>query len=74
MAARKEAVMNNIRNELALANAQQLMNVCSIPLDSSYGRAKGHDQTTNEKCFEKCVLKPSGSLTRSEEVGILPKS
>lgn len=28
MAARKDAVMNNIRNEMALANAQQLMNVC----------------------------------------------
>ena len=28
MAARKEAVMNNIRSEMALVNAQQLMNVC----------------------------------------------
>lgn len=27
MAARKEAVMNNIRSEMALVNAQQLMNV-----------------------------------------------
>jgi len=28
MAARKDAVMQNIRQELALANAQELMNVC----------------------------------------------
>lgn len=27
MTARKEAVMNNVRQELALANAQELMNV-----------------------------------------------
>ncbi|KAI0059177.1 hypothetical protein BV25DRAFT_1829217 [Artomyces pyxidatus] len=48
-AARKEAVMNSIRGELALANAQELIN------------------KTNDKCFAKCVTKPSTSLSSSEE-------
>jgi len=48
-AARKEAVMNNVRTELALANAQELIN------------------KTNEKCFAKCITKPSTQLSSSEE-------
>ncbi|ETW82940.1 mitochondrial import inner membrane translocase, partial [Heterobasidion irregulare TC 32-1] len=48
-AARKEAVMASVRNELALVNAQELMN------------------KANEKCFAKCVTKPSTSLSGSEE-------
>nr|GAT60904.1 predicted protein [Mycena chlorophos] len=47
--ARKEAIMDNVRNELALANAQQLMN------------------SANERCFKACVLKPSTSLSNSEQ-------
>ncbi|KAF8501440.1 Tim10/DDP family zinc finger-domain-containing protein [Russula emetica] len=46
---RKEAVMSSVRNELALANAQELIN------------------KTNDKCFAKCVTKPSTSLSSSEE-------
>lgn len=49
MAARKDAVIKSIRSEMALANAQELMN------------------KTNEKCFAKCVTKPSTSLSGSEE-------
>ncbi|KAH9941357.1 Tim10/DDP family zinc finger-domain-containing protein [Amylocystis lapponica] len=49
MAARKEAVMNSVRNEIALTNAQELMN------------------KANEKCFYKCITKPSTSLSGSEE-------
>jgi len=49
MAARKEAVMNSVRSEIALANAQELMN------------------KTNEKCFLKCVTKPSTSLSSAEQ-------
>ncbi|KAI0048980.1 hypothetical protein FA95DRAFT_1604790 [Auriscalpium vulgare] len=47
--ARKEAVMTQIRNELALASAQELIN------------------KTNDKCFAKCVTKPSTALSGSEE-------
>ncbi|KAI0297282.1 Tim10/DDP family zinc finger-domain-containing protein [Multifurca ochricompacta] len=47
--ARKEAVMTSVRNELALANAQELIN------------------KTNDKCYAKCVTKPSTSLSGSEE-------
>jgi len=49
MEARKEAFKQSLRSELALANAQQLIN------------------TTNEKCYAKCVTKPSSSLSSSEE-------
>ncbi|KJA23017.1 hypothetical protein HYPSUDRAFT_87122 [Hypholoma sublateritium FD-334 SS-4] len=49
MAARKEAMMNAVRQEMAIQNAQELMN------------------KANERCFAKCVTKPSGSLTSSEE-------
>ncbi|TDL25457.1 hypothetical protein BD410DRAFT_784446 [Rickenella mellea] len=47
--ARKEALMNQVRSELALTNAQELIN------------------KMNEKCFLKCVTKPSTSLSSSEE-------
>jgi len=49
MSSRKEAVMNSVRGEMALLNAQELMN------------------KSNEKCFAKCVTKPSTSLSGSEE-------
>ncbi|KAF5382062.1 hypothetical protein D9615_004224 [Tricholomella constricta] len=49
MNAAKEAVMNNVRQELAVANAQELMNKAS------------------ERCFAKCVTKPGGSLSSSEQ-------
>jgi hypothetical protein len=42
--ARKEAVMASVRNELALANAQELMNVrffaCLLPFDLSITKKK----------------------------------
>jgi len=41
--------MNSVRGEMALLNAQELMN------------------KSNEKCFAKCVTKPSTSLSGSEE-------
>ncbi|KAG8908333.1 protein translocase subunit [Tulasnella sp. 403] len=47
--AKKELVKEQIRREIAVANAQELV-------------SKIH---TN--CFEKCVTKPSGSLSSSEE-------
>ncbi|KAI0077260.1 hypothetical protein K474DRAFT_1643507 [Panus rudis PR-1116 ss-1] len=49
MAARKEAVMNSVKTEIALLNAQELMNKSS------------------EKCFLKCITKPSTSLSSSEQ-------
>ncbi|KAI5121239.1 hypothetical protein M0805_007246 [Coniferiporia weirii] len=47
--ARKERLMAQIRNELAINGAQELIN------------------KINEKCFYKCVTKPSTSLSGSEE-------
>ncbi|KAF8581086.1 hypothetical protein K439DRAFT_1393112, partial [Ramaria rubella] len=47
--ARKQEVMTQVKQELALANAQELMN------------------KMNEKCFGKCITKPSSSLSGSEE-------
>ena len=49
MASRKEQVMQSVRSELALANAQELMN------------------SANKACFQKCITKPGGSLSSSEE-------
>jgi len=46
---RKMQMMNSVRSEIALANAQELIN------------------KTNEKCFAKCVTKPSTILSGSEE-------
>ncbi|KIM84392.1 hypothetical protein PILCRDRAFT_818752 [Piloderma croceum F 1598] len=46
---RKQQVMQNVRSEIMLANAQELLN------------------KTNEKCFVKCVPKPSTSLSNSEQ-------
>ena len=48
---RKREVMAQVKQEMALANAQELMN------------------KMNEKCFGKCITKPSSSLSTSEEVG-----
>ncbi|CAE6532397.1 unnamed protein product [Rhizoctonia solani] len=48
-ASRKQQIMDGLRNEMALANAQELIN------------------KINEKCFAKCVTKPSTSLGSSEE-------
>ncbi|TFY59423.1 hypothetical protein EVJ58_g5783 [Rhodofomes roseus] len=49
MASRRQAFMETYRQEMALTNAQELMNKC------------------NEKCFAKCVTKPGGSLSGSEQ-------
>ncbi|KAG9101007.1 hypothetical protein FS749_011090 [Ceratobasidium sp. UAMH 11750] len=46
---RKQQLMDGLRNEMALANAQELIN------------------KINEKCFAKCITKPSTSLGSSEE-------
>ncbi|KAF9132468.1 Tim10/DDP family zinc finger-domain-containing protein [Linnemannia elongata] len=49
MEAKKQQVMDQVRSELALANAQELIN------------------KINEKCFARCVTKPSTSLGGSEQ-------
>ncbi|KAF9917191.1 hypothetical protein BX616_001671 [Lobosporangium transversale] len=49
MDAKKQQVMDQVRSELALANAQELIN------------------KINEKCFARCVLKPSTKLDNSEQ-------
>jgi hypothetical protein len=66
--------MSSVRNELALANAQELINVrvLFLPIPAHHSRAKHITceltQKTNDKCFAKCVTKPSTSLSSSEEV------
>ncbi|ORY34722.1 putative mitochondrial import inner membrane translocase subunit tim13 [Naematelia encephala] len=49
MQQRKEQMKMQIQQELAVANAQQLIN------------------KINENCFEKCITRPSTSLSSSEE-------
>ena len=69
MQARKEKLMAQIKNELAINGAQELINVrnCQalLPLPTTHSLF----QKINEKCFYKCVTKPSTSLSGSEEVG-----
>ncbi|KAI0029757.1 Tim10/DDP family zinc finger-domain-containing protein [Vararia minispora EC-137] len=50
METRKQMVMDQIRSELAMAGAQELI------------------QKINDKCFQKCITKPSTSLSNSEQV------
>ena len=76
--------MSSVRNELALANAQELINVRGIPSPCimpsqliAYCGARSTSpptlfltQKTNDKCYAKCITKPSTSLSSSEEVRI----
>jgi len=70
MAARKEAMMNSVRSELALANAQELMNVCEREIMGTCVLTGCYLQKTNEKCFLKCIAKPGASLSSSEQARI----
>lgn len=58
--------MDSIRGEIALANAQELMNVRAFVIPRA--AADQLLQKANEKCFQKCIAKPGTSLSRSEEV------
>jgi len=49
LTAKKNAIMDQVKQELAMANAQELVN------------------KMNEACYTKCILKPSTSLSSSEE-------
>ncbi|CEP16810.1 hypothetical protein [Parasitella parasitica] len=51
---KKQEVMDQVRSELALANAQELIN----PYDM---------QKINEKCYLKCVPKPGARLESGEQ-------
>jgi import inner membrane translocase subunit TIM13 len=67
MAAKKDAVMNAVRQEIALANAQELMNVrgsSGLPV-SGFNQCI---QKASDRCFLKCVTKPGTSLSSSEQV------
>jgi hypothetical protein len=63
-----ERLMNNVRAEMALANAQELMNVWTRHASVTSALAHVLLQKTNEKCFAKCVTKPGTSLSGSEQV------
>jgi hypothetical protein len=69
--------MSSVRNELALANAQELINVrgtTTFPspriVPNNINVAFHLTQKTNDKCYTKCVTKPSTSLSSSEEVRV----
>jgi import inner membrane translocase subunit TIM13 len=67
MAARKEAVMTAVRNEIALTNAQQLMNVNLFRFHKP-PHALISTQSANERCYKACITKPGTSLSSSEQV------
>jgi len=63
--------MKSVRSELALANAQELINVRNAIL-TRLTRTYIHVcfccvKKTNEKCFLKCIAKPGTSLSSSEQ-------
>ncbi|KAF8905001.1 Tim10/DDP family zinc finger-domain-containing protein [Gymnopilus junonius] len=56
MAARKEAVMNNVRQELALANAQELMNKASERCFAKCVTKPGDSLSSSEQtCLSRCL-------------------
>ena len=61
--------MDSIRGEVALANAQELMNV-RPKLIAAVRMVDRPEQKANDKCFAKCITKPGTSLSYSEEVCI----
>ena len=65
MADPKRQVMDQIKQQLALANAKMLLEVYR----SSFIFPAGTDklpQKINEHCFERCVPKPGNSLSTKE--------
>lgn len=68
METRKKAVMDSVKSEIALANAQELMNVSPLRSPSLREGTEERPQKANEKCFQKCISKPGTSLSRSDEV------
>jgi import inner membrane translocase subunit TIM13 len=62
----KAAVMNQVRQEAAMTNARQLIEVRpSFPPSNSVPHADS-EQKVNEHCFDKCVPKPGSSLSSGE--------
>ena len=60
---RLEQIKVEVSNQLALANAQELVNVrCA-----TRGVTADNSQTLTNKCYKACVTKPSTSLSSSEE-------
>jgi import inner membrane translocase subunit TIM13 len=68
MVARKEAIINNVKQELAVANAQELMNVNTLGCHTRCVVLHLLPQKAGERCFAKCVTKPGDSLSNSEQV------
>jgi import inner membrane translocase subunit TIM13 len=61
----KAAVMNQVRQEAALTNARQLIEVYLLDPCLVYSFSN-NKQKINEHCFEKCVPKPGSSLSSVE--------
>ncbi|KAF8650988.1 hypothetical protein AX16_004974 [Volvariella volvacea WC 439] len=56
MAARKEAVMNSVRNEIALANVQELMNKAGEKCFAKCVTKPGTSLSTSEEtCLSRCM-------------------
>jgi import inner membrane translocase subunit TIM13 len=61
----KAAVMNQVRQEAAMTNARQLIEVWILP-EMLRHFLLSSNQKVNEHCFEKCVPKPGSSLSSGE--------
>lgn len=82
-AAQKDQLMTEVKQQMAVANAQELLTVCALAISRSRIQlficsstkcfiqfVSHHLQKITEKCFKKCVGKPGTSLGNSEQVNI----
>ena len=65
----KTQVMNEVRQQIAIANARQLISVSYLAIKFSFQANVDIDspQKVNELCFEKCIPTPGTSLSKREE-------
>lgn len=72
-AARKQAIMDEVQQQLQVSSAQSLINVRLPPTcQLLHVKLTVQAQSMNEKCYAKCITKPAGSLSSSDE-GCLSK-
>nr|CAD7410630.1 unnamed protein product [Timema poppensis] len=72
----KDELMDQVKQQIAVANAQELLTVSSDSLDHvtpkisfriAFNMFKLFFQKMTEKCFKKCINKPGTTLDSSEQ-------
>lgn len=63
----KTALMQQVQQEAAIANARALVTVRTFSTSPSPCHTNIRFQSINQNCYEKCVPKPGTSLAKGEE-------